>query len=141
MRKLSSCLLLTCCVFCQCGKAQTQSIIYDAVMFMNAKHGVNALIVPTSNSFLIIDPLTREVTDMGEEDARPPSTFRSGALAKNIIIEILKRNAGLDPSATMDDVKRAYAANPFLRDALATSYPVDSLAVTNKIRKFETDRA
>src|SRR6476469_9145041 len=109
MRKLSNCLLLSCCVFYQSAKTQTQSIIYDAVMFMNAKHGVNALIVPTSNSFLIIDPLKNEVTDMGEEDAKPPATFTSGAVAKDIIIAILKRNAGLGPDATIDEAKKAYA--------------------------------
>jgi hypothetical protein len=130
-----------CVAACSYAKAQipSQSIIYDAAMIMNAKHGVNGLKIPTSNGFVIVDPLTNSVTDMGEENAAPPSTMEVDSFAYRIIFRILRRNAGLDTNATVDQVKAAYRSNPFLKNALDSAYPKDHLARAN-VNEFATGR-
>lgn len=138
MRKFYFYLLVFCFAVNKHTTAQTQSVIYDAVMLMNAKYGVNGLVIPTSNSRIIVDPLTNKVTDMGDDSAQPPATFRTTSLSKDIIIAILKRNAGLLQNATIAEVKEAYKANPFLKNAVDDSYPKDNLALTDNVKKIST---
>jgi hypothetical protein len=138
MHKLSFTLFIFCLFAGKSAEAQTQSIIYDAATLMNVKHGVNGLKIPTSNSNIIVDPLTNKATDMGDEDAVIPATLKAANSSKNSMLAILKRNAGLASTASEDDVRTAYAANPFLKNILDGSIIKDTKA-QNDLKEIETN--
>lgn len=96
----------------------TQSEIYDAFALLNAKKGLNALLIPQSAGYDIVDPLTGKIIEYGVTST--PSRYTTDLImSDSILIEILKRNSGLPPSANKADVKEAYKDNPFLKDILS----------------------
>jgi hypothetical protein len=127
----------------------TQSIIYDAVTIMNAKYGVNGLLVPSANGFDLHDAITGHKfpdsidANTGEsiislKRSQADSVFRNKLFSKDIVYTILKRNAGLDPSATESDVRRAYKDNPFINKFLDTLVVRDEVSLKTTSR-FATD--
>ncbi len=101
------------------SRAQTnQSAIYDATALMNAKHGTNALLIPTNNGFTVVNPVTGQTDEANVNvNAVPASYLGNPAASHTTIIAILARNAGV--AATDAAVQAAYQNNPFLRDILS----------------------
>ncbi|SEK17700.1 hypothetical protein [Parapedobacter koreensis] len=95
----------------------SQSAIYDAIALMNAKHGINVIMMPDARGYHTIDPLTGVLGGVGQT-APLPATFTDSADSEGIIIRILARNVGLPDTASRDEIKTAYASNPFLKDIL-----------------------
>jgi hypothetical protein len=92
----------------------SQSAIYDATALMNAKRGINVLLIPSSSGFNVVNPVTGQ-TDTTNVTAIPPYLNNpSGCL--NTIVSILARIANVH--ADTASVRAAYKDNPFLRTIL-----------------------
>src|SRR5258705_1049377 len=112
------------------GQGKTQSIIYDATALMNAKHGVNALLIPTAVDFDIVNPATGEILDHSE--TAEPAFMTNRTLLDSTVLAILKRNAGLDAKVPESEVIKAYSQNPFLKDIFKTDF--SKLSVDNRMK-------
>src|SRR5678815_503546 len=115
------------------AQKKTQSIIYDAASVMNAKYGLNALLIPTSSDPFILDPLTGKAIDTSDA-TQLKNMSGNTSLSRDIVLSILKRNAGLPDQANESDVKTAYSANPFLKTFLdeLSIHAVDSLRIVSR---------
>ncbi len=111
------------------AQKKSQSIIYDATTLMNAKHGINALLIPTAVDFDIQDPKTGNLTDHSLEARDPGFMTNRGMLASNVL-SILMRNAGLDDTASRDMVIKAYSENPFLKDFVKINFDTVTIDTT-----------
>ncbi|HMG69040.1 MAG TPA: hypothetical protein VK588_15185 [Chitinophagaceae bacterium] len=97
---------------------------------MNAKYGINALLIPNSNGTDMFDPLTGEqIANVdpatGQQLAEPvrasqaDSIFRNSAYSRAIIFAVLKRNAALPDVTSEADVTTFYLTNPFISNFLS----------------------
>jgi len=92
----------------------TQSAIYDAVGLLNAKNGINAILIPGHNEgFDVVNPITGKI-ELNRVSSLPPSYKNNSERRDSILVSILARNANLSPKANLDEVKNAYKKNPFL---------------------------
>lgn len=97
-------------------KAQlTQSAMYDAIALMNATHGVNAIFIGRPHGWDILDPVTGKLL-LPNQVATPAEYLGNMANSNQIIQAVLAREAGLPANASFNDLKAAYAGNPFLSD-------------------------
>jgi hypothetical protein len=103
-----------------------QSAIYDAVTLLNIQHGLNALLVPVAPNYLLIDPLTGNTTSVVKGAAIPATFLRNAAVAHQILMAVLKRNAGLAADASDAMVTAAYANNPFLNGITVQAFVADN---------------
>ncbi|HVV04175.1 MAG TPA: hypothetical protein VHC96_08120 [Puia sp.] len=101
------------------SQEKTQSLIYDAATLMNAKHGLNALLIPQAVGWDIENPLTKQKE--GISVTVTDDRYFDPAASEDVMVEILRRNAGLSAGATREQVIDAYKANPFLKDLLSAA--------------------
>lgn len=120
------------------GKAQNnQSAIYEAIALMNAKEGINVIMMPDAAGFYTIDPINGQKSAFGQVTDLTGNAINV-ANSKTIILEILRRNAtGLPPGATQDEVLAAYSGNPFLSNILNDN-PV-AFTVTSSDLRLQVD--
>jgi hypothetical protein len=104
-----------------------QSQIYDAVTLLNIQHGLNALVVPVSPNYSLIDPLTGNTTTVVKGSAIPAGFLGNAEVAHQILMAVLKRNADLPADASDAMVKAAYADNPFMKDILTEKFAADDV--------------
>jgi hypothetical protein len=99
----------------------TQSSMYDALTLMNVQHGVDALLIPNSNGFKIVDPITGNVIS-NNTTVIPDSLQKNEVKADSIIIAILRRQSpGLKIGTPVPQVLAAYNKNPFLKNAYVST--------------------
>jgi hypothetical protein len=111
---------------------QQQSAIYDATAIMNAKSGLNALLIPIESSaggtpYEILDLQTGQI-----DLVRPVRDFKTAAndpVCRAVILEILRRNASLPATATDVVILRTYSTNPFLSSILTDAPPTVDPAI------------
>ena len=120
-------LLWFACTFCVFSYSHnlscqtTQSGIYDAIALLNAKHGISALLIPAPNlGYDIIDPISGQVILLGQTST-PSKYVGNDGNSTNVLYAILRRNANLSATASPDEIRKAYAKNPFLKDVLNPS--------------------
>jgi hypothetical protein len=113
-------LLLLAVLSLQTSAQSTQSAMYDAIALLNATNGVNAILTPTSRGYNVVDPLNQKAT-MYNQTQIPPAYAASDSASTVIIKAILIRNAGLPIDASMADVQKAYASNPFLKNMFSAN--------------------
>lgn len=111
-------------VFCAAGhiaRAQTQSIIYDATAIMNAKYGVEALLIPkaAAGEYVIVN----SISGTRDSGTVTPRALIQPAQSNAVIYEILRRNAGLPAGSTIAQITAAYAGNPFLNNIIPEAAP------------------
>ncbi|WDF75439.1 hypothetical protein PQ469_16235 [Mucilaginibacter sp. KACC 22773] len=100
---------------------QEQSAIYDAIGLLNAKHGVNLIMMPDVPGYQMIDPVkgvvvkTAQMTPLTGADVDPKAS-------QQVIMKILARNAGLKDDATLDAIKEKFKDNPFLREIFSAGF-------------------
>src|SRR4051812_3868368 len=92
----------TCIVFLITSTAiaqTTPSMMWDAVSLLNARKGVNALLVPKTSGYDVVDPVTGEIVTAGMEDTVSAALTTDDATSKQIIMTILRRHAVLAEKA------------------------------------------
>ncbi|HMH33184.1 MAG TPA: hypothetical protein VK543_09160, partial [Puia sp.] len=101
-----------------CQAQKTQSVIYDAVALMNARHGINVILnpQPVGVDIDIIDPITGKIkNDSGDNINKFVS---NEAVGHEILLVVMRRNAGLPEDSPESVVQKAYSENPFLKNIL-----------------------
>ncbi|HLG41028.1 MAG TPA: hypothetical protein VI461_15210 [Chitinophagaceae bacterium] len=120
---------------------QQQSAIYDATIIMNAKYGLNVFLMPLpatdQDRFQILNAETGQpetlLIDSLTNMPNLTATVANSSNATNsraVILEVLRRNAGLAVGSSESTIMAAYAGNPFLSGIL-TYTPPSLLRSTN----------
>ena len=97
-----------------------QSAIYEAIAILNARHGINTILlpdvtaVPEKSAYQAINPLDGKVTK-DISGAIPQAFINNAVTSSDIIRRVLARNAGLADNASLATVKEAYENNPFFK--------------------------
>jgi hypothetical protein len=116
--------LLVILFSCPSVAQKNQSALYDAIELYNAKKNITYLpVIEGTRTYNLINPLNGQKVKEKVIDTQLEAAIASqDPIAPNdIILAILRRNAGLDENADIAQIKNAYKDNPFLKDILTTS--------------------
>jgi len=105
----------------------TQSIIYESIAMMNARTGVNAILIPANRGYNVVEPISGNT--VATAVAAIPGQYTDATKSQQLMLDILARNVSpaLPAGSTLAQVTAAYNGNPFF----ATLIPAAHAAVAH----------